>query len=118
VETVHPGSEENPENFTPDNQRVASDQTGFAVRKWTVPPMWMSPVNFDEGGKDHMNTTHTAATRLDAPARTRSRRTNRPAEPAADPREAQLTDIAASGDEDAAECAAADLFREFPDLKG
>jgi hypothetical protein len=29
-------------------------------------------------------------------------------------RSRQLADIAASGDEDAAECAAADLFREFP----
>ncbi len=80
--------------------------------------MWVSPVKFDAGGKDHMKTTHTAATRLDAPARTRSSRTNRPAEPAADPRAAQLADIAAMNGEDAAECAAADLFREFPDLKG
>lgn len=38
-----------------------------------------------------------------------------------DPRTAdrvhQLTDIAASGDEDNAECAAADLAREFPDAR-
>jgi hypothetical protein len=80
--------------------------------------MWMSPVNFDEGGKVHMNTTHIAATRPDAPARTRSSRTNRPAERAADPRAAQLADIAAMDGDDAAECASADLFREFPDLKG
>ena len=31
-----------------------------------------------------------------------------------DERARQLADIAASGDEDKAECAAADLFREFP----
>ena len=37
---------------------------------------------------------------------------------AQDSRAAQLAEIAASTDEDAAECAAADLFREFPDLKG
>lgn len=35
----------------------------------------------------------------------------------ADPRAAQLVDIAAFGDEDASECAAADLSREFPDIK-
>jgi hypothetical protein len=35
-----------------------------------------------------------------------------------DPRARQLADIAASGDEDAAECAVADRFREFPDIKG
>jgi len=31
-----------------------------------------------------------------------------------DERANQLTDVAATGDEDNAECAAADLFREFP----
>lgn len=35
-----------------------------------------------------------------------------------DNRAAQLADIAASTDEDAAECAAADLFREFTDPRG
>jgi hypothetical protein len=33
-----------------------------------------------------------------------------------DERANQLADIAATGDEDNAECAAADLFREFPPL--
>jgi hypothetical protein len=31
-----------------------------------------------------------------------------------DPRSSQLADIAAAGDDDNAECAAADFFREFP----
>jgi hypothetical protein len=33
-----------------------------------------------------------------------------------DKRSSQLADIAATGDDDNAECAAADLFREFPPL--
>ena len=35
-----------------------------------------------------------------------------------DGRARQLADLAAENGEDAAECASADLFREFPDLKG
>ncbi len=35
-----------------------------------------------------------------------------------DERARQLADLASENGEDAAECASADLFREFPDLKG
>lgn len=49
------------------------------------------------------------------PTRRLRRNTATSAIPTADAdRSRQLADIAATGDEDNAECAAADLFREFP----
>lgn len=53
------------------------------------------------------------------PSGNAARRTNRSRQadrPQYDQRARQLADIAATGDEDSAECAAADLFREFTPL--
>jgi hypothetical protein len=53
-----------------------------------------------------------------APMTSRTTCRKRACELPLDERAIQLADIVYENDSDAAECAAADLFREFPDLKG